>query len=202
MGHLLDSEILFGTDLVEPLVRQLLDPDNGMLASAGIRTLDRNAVRFREGDYHNGQVWLWEQMKIAKGLDRYGLHGLGWQLKARLINVVRTLGTLPEYVRGGDKLEINQRVVEILTIGPDGQPKPNRIEQPPQDIQAWTVAAMRAIETQVALLASGNFPLQAVSEARRILEDQILRKLEKQDMLVPTSPKALLGRKLDSGSAD
>jgi glycogen debranching enzyme len=195
MGHPLDSNMLQGSDLVPLLVEQLMDPDKGMLAYAGIRTLDRRGVRFREGAYHNGTVWLWEQLKIADGLDRHGLHGLAWQLKARLVNTVHELGTFPEFVRGGDELQINQRTVQIYTVGPDGGPMVRQIEQVPQDLQAWTVAAMLEIERQLKLLVAGSPDaplLRAVSKDAQELENKVLAKLAERGVLLSISPEKLL----------
>ena len=152
MGHVLNSRILDGTNKEQihkrtAILRQLQSPE--LLCASGIRTLASDEVRFRESAYHNGSVWIWDTHYIAKGARR--MHDQEFDLFAndldnRILNVVKTIGGFPEFVRGGDKIEVNTRFIDIY----DKKAKRiNRIEQPPQEIQAWTVSAIISAEQNI-----------------------------------------------------
>jgi len=151
MGHALNSRLLAGDNpenvrMREALMRQLLSPE--MLNVSGIRTLASDEYRFRPGSYHNGSVWLWDTHHIAKGMRRHGYHEEADELDRRLLNVVNTTHIFPEYVRGdsSDKPSINQQT--ILVWDEESQ-RENKVEQPPQEIQAWTVAIILAIKRRL-----------------------------------------------------
>ncbi len=148
MGHVLNSRLLDGPDerrthMRLALLRRLTSPE--LLTVAGIRTLASDEVRYREGAYHNGSVWIWDTHHIAQGARRHisnpAFLAFANDLDGRILNVVNTIGGFPEYARGGNQVAVNQRTVDVFdkTLG-----KVNRIEQPPQQVQAWTVAAILA----------------------------------------------------------
>lgn len=148
MGHLLNSRILEGDDPVivqkrEAVIKQLFSPE--MLNVSGIRTLASDEVRFKPGAYHNGSVWLWDTGYIAQGLRSKGYNLLATELDSRILNAVKETQLLPEFLRGdsGDTPTMNYRIVEVWDSTYD---KLNRIEQPPQEIQAWTVSVVRSIK--------------------------------------------------------
>jgi hypothetical protein len=64
-------------------------------------------------------------------------------LDQRILNVVETTRIFPEYVRGdnSDTPSINTRTVNIWD---ETYQRINKLEQPPQEVQAWTVAAILA----------------------------------------------------------
>ncbi len=151
MGHILNSRLLEGDDpeIVrrrEAVIRHILSPS--LLCAAGIRTLASDEIRFRPGAYHNGSVWLWDTHYIAKGLRRFGYSKEADDLDQRILHVVATTRMFPEYIRGEqDSIEVNQKTVVLW----DGiNQRENIVEQPPQEVQAWTVAAIRAIEAYFA----------------------------------------------------
>lgn len=148
MGHVINSRILKGDDpnivrMREAVVKQLFTPE--MLNVSGIRTLANDEVLFRPGAYHNGSVWLWDTHYIAKGLRRLGYKEQARQLDEKLLNVVRTTRIFPEYVRGdeSDTPSLNTYTIEIWD---EKNQRLNKVEQPPQEVQAWSVAVIRAIE--------------------------------------------------------
>jgi glycogen debranching enzyme len=148
MGHLLHSRLLVGNDpqivaYREAIIRQLFSPE--MLAPSGIRTLASNEVRFRPGAYHNGSVWLWDTHLIAKGLRRHDYLRLANVLSDRLLAVVDATHAFPEFVRGDNspRPTLNNRIVDVWD---DTYQRVNRIEQPPQQVQAWSVAAILALK--------------------------------------------------------
>ena len=148
MGHLLSSRLLDGNDpdvlrkrsaIVETLGSPL------MQNVSGIRTLAKNERRFKPGSYHNGSVWLWDSYYISRGLRRHGFTALADNLVLRMFSVVKKFNKFPEFARGGDapEPELNERIVDVWD---EIEGHTNRIEQPPQEIQAWTVAAVLAAE--------------------------------------------------------
>lgn len=150
MGHVLNSRILDSDDSERvhkraAILRQLQSPE--LLTVSGIRTLASDEVRFREGAYHNGSVWIWDTHHIAKGARRYQSDPefalFADDLDNRILRVVNTLNGFPEFVRGGNEITINTHIIDVRD---DATGHINRIEQPPQDVQAWTVAAILAVK--------------------------------------------------------
>lgn len=148
MGHLLHSRLLEGEDprqkrFREAIVRHLFSPQ--MLTPSGIRTLASDEVRFRPGAYHNGSVWLWDTHFIAKGLRRHKYFKLAETLSERLFRIVDTTMSFPEFVRGDNAATptVNDRIVDVWDSTYN---RVNRIEQPPQQVQAWSVAAILALK--------------------------------------------------------
>jgi glycogen debranching enzyme len=146
MGHLLDSDLLAGAECVEirrRTVEKLFTPE--LLCAGGIRTLGTNEVRYRAGSYHNGSCWPWDTAKIARGLRRFGFDSLAGILAQRVVDVCVEFGGFPEFCRGDtDVIRFNDRIVDVR----DKEGRINRIEQPPQQVQAWTVAAIVEFESQ------------------------------------------------------
>jgi hypothetical protein len=66
-------------------------------------------------------------------------------LSERLFKVIDTTMNFPEFVRGDDSPtpHVNQRIVDVWD---DTYERTNRIEQPPQEVQAWSVAAILALK--------------------------------------------------------
>ena len=160
MGHVLNSRLLEDDSpesnrMRDALIRQLTSPE--LLTPSGIRTLASDEIRFRPGAYHNGSIWLWDTHHIAKGLRRHGYDELADEIDRRLLNVVATTKIFPEYVRGDDSdtPSINTRTIVVWD---ETRQRKNQIEQPPQEVQAWTVAAILAIKKRLA--RRGIFPDQ------------------------------------------
>jgi len=150
MGHVLYSQLLEGNDPEnirkrEAVIDHLLSPE--MLNVSGVRTLASDEVRFRPGAYHNGSVWLWDTHYIANGMKRLGYTTHADMLANRLLHIINVTRAFPEYVSGDDAPvpHINHRVVDILD---EIHHRINRVEQPPQEVQAWTVAAIVATKRQ------------------------------------------------------
>lgn len=180
MGHLLNSRILDGEDaevirMREGIIRHLFAPD--LLSTGGIRSLSSKEIRYRPGAYHNGNVWLWDNFVISQGLERHGLEHLAWELRARIWNDVQTFGRFPEFVRGedGEKPKISSRVVDVWD---EKNQRENRIEQPPQEIQAWSVAAMLSSKHKRGEQLLGR---EKINDTKPI-ENEILAKLKQRFM--------------------
>lgn len=148
MGHVINSRILKGKDsdvmhMREATVRQLFSPE--LLSVSGVRTLASDEKLFRPGAYHNGSVWLWDTHYIAKGLRRLGYREQADLLDDKLLNVVKTTRMFPEYVRGDDS-DTPSLNIHTIEVWDEINQRQNKVEQPPQEVQAWSVAVIRAIE--------------------------------------------------------
>ncbi len=146
MGRLLDSRLLDAPEL-ETRRRRLVDLlfSDEFLAEGGIRTLSSREARFRPRAYHNGNVWASDNHLISLGLEHRGFRDEAEELRRRIASACRQTRRFPEFVAGGEPGSplIAKRIVDVYdTVNERG----NRVEQPPQEIQAWTVAAMVAIE--------------------------------------------------------
>lgn len=148
MGHLLNSRILDGNDeetvtMRHAILRQLSSPE--MLTVSGIRTLASDEVRFREGAYHNGSVWSMDTHIIALGARRHAEDPIMLEfadlLDTRILTSTDVFGSFPEYARGGDTYALNEHIVDVFDTKAN---RINHVEQPPQEVQAWTVAAILA----------------------------------------------------------
>ena len=147
MGHLLHSRLLEGDEPIlqhyrQAIVRQLFSPV--LLAGNGIRTLASDETRYRPGAYHNGSIWLWDAYFIVQGLHKHNYHLLANELSNRLLVVIDKTKLFPEFVRGDNSKvpQLNERVVDVWD---EVNQRTNRIEQPPQQVQAWSVAAIIAL---------------------------------------------------------
>lgn len=146
MGWLLNSRLLDRPEYARRrrrIVDLLLSPE--FLAEGGIRTLSAREQRFRPRAYHNGNVWGFDNYLISLGLERHGFSAEARELRRRLVASCRATHRFPEFVAGvesGAEL-IAKRIVDVFD---SSNGRTNRIEQPPQEIQGWTVAAVVAIE--------------------------------------------------------
>lgn len=145
-GHLLNSRILEGAknrDRVSDIVVQLLHRDRGLVCPAGLRTLADGERLFRPGAYHNGTVWPWDTIWIAQGLQRHGFHRCAVWLCDAILRACRELRYFPEHIRGEDSAHptVNDHITTVECHDPWFRSWTNRLEQPPQVIQGWTVTA-------------------------------------------------------------
>jgi len=144
MGWLLRSRLLDGREDRQRRIVELLFSDE-FLAESGVRTLSNREVRFRSRSYHNGTVWPHDNYLISLGLEQRGFVDEAQELRRRLASFCRATHRFPEFVGGGGPGEapFTKRIVDVYDTIND---RPNRVEQPPQEIVCWTVAAMVAVE--------------------------------------------------------
>ena len=144
MGWLLRSRLLDGREDRQRRIVELLFSDE-FLAESGVRTLSNREVRFRSRSYHNGTVWPHDNYLISLGLEQRGFVDEAQELRRRLASFCRATHRFPEFVGGGgpDEAPFTKRIVDVYDTIND---RPNRVEQPPQEIVCWTVAAMVAVE--------------------------------------------------------
>jgi glycogen debranching enzyme len=151
MGWLLNSRLLDAPEHAERRRRivDLLLSDE-FLARGGIRTLSAREARFRPRAYHNGNVWGCDNYLVSLGFARRGFGDEAQELQRRLAASCRATHRFPEFVAGGEPGSnlIAKRIVDVYDSRNE---RVNRVEQPPQEIQGWTVAAMVAIENSPTL---------------------------------------------------
>jgi len=178
MGHLLHSRLLQGDDpdtavIRETVIAQLFSKE--LLCLNGIRTLASDEVRFRPGTYHNGSCWCWDNYIIAQGLEMQGYVGLADYIEQTIIDDIAAAREYVEFLRGSDdeNYRINELVVDVWDAK---HQRISRLEQPPQGMQAWTVAAVLAIK-----LARRERKLSrhATDSGNRQLEQRLLQELPK-----------------------
>jgi glycogen debranching enzyme len=136
-GHLLSSRLLDDDDVAPlraRLASRLMEPD--LLASAGVRTRSTTAPRFRPGSYHNGSTWPWDTGVIADGLRRHGFVEQADDLETRIVAACARVGGFPEFFRGDTDASVS---VNVRTIDETVDGVLNRLEQPPQTRQGWTM---------------------------------------------------------------
>jgi len=146
MGWLLASRLLDRPEHAERkrrLVDLLLSGE--FLAESGIRTLSAREQRFRPRAYHNGSVWGFDNYLISLGFARQGFRDEAQEVQHRIVASCEATHRFPEFVAGGEPGTqlMAKRIVDVFDSRNE---RVNRIEQPPQEIQGWTVAAMVAIE--------------------------------------------------------
>ena len=144
MGWLLRSRLLDGREDRQRRIVELLFSEE-FLAESGIRTLSTREVRFRPRSYHNGTVWPHDNYMISLGLEQRGYVDEAQELRRRIASFCRATHRFPEFVAGGERGDtlFAKRIVDVYDAVND---RSNRVEQPPQEIVCWTVAAMVAIE--------------------------------------------------------
>lgn len=176
MGHILDSDLLAGNDpnivrMREMLIETLFSKE--MLAVSGVRTLSNGEVRFNPGAYHNGSVWPRENARIARGLKRHGYYGLTLDLHKRTLNVWQTTKIFPELVRGGNepKPTLNYWIVLVKS---EDRKQPYKLQQPGQEIQAWSVSAVMLAQEEIGKAERGESSKVATDPDKRKLEEGIL----------------------------
>lgn len=178
MGHLFNSKVLYGeeadiSEQREMLMRSLHSEE--MISISGFRTLSKLEVRFRSGAYHNGEVWPWDTIYIAKGVLNHGYPGLAYDSLKRIWRVVSTTKSFYENVRGGDESEptINHQIVDIWD---ETSNRRNRIEQPPQENLAETVSAILSLKYKYLMLRKRyGSDFRARDPAKLALENSILK---------------------------
>lgn len=151
MGHVLDSTLL---DTTVPSEKRMIDNlrqtimSDKMQDPSGVRTLASDEKAFRPGGYHNGCVWGWDSYINARGLRKYGFIEDSNQILQKIYHVVDELKLFVEHVRGSGSENPDPPPQEIFVYN-DQYNELYLFEQPPQEIQAWTVAAMIAIKHSI-----------------------------------------------------
>ena len=139
-GRLLNSHILKDPEMLEyrrAIAAAVTDPQ--LLGYTGLRTLSANHPSYRPGGYHTGSAWPMDSVFTARGLSKNGFHKESHLLLSRTKRAIESIGGYPEFFRG-DALE-NGLITTRVTDVQSESGHLNRVCQPPQMIQGWTVGA-------------------------------------------------------------
>jgi glycogen debranching enzyme len=120
-----------------------------MLAGAGVRTKSVGAPRFNPGSYHNGSTWPMDTGIIADGLRRHGYSKEADDLDDRILHAVACAGSPVEFFRGDTdgEIRVNKQRCVLTVMGNE-----RTVEQPPQQVQGWTVSRVWRIMRRRGLL--------------------------------------------------
>lgn len=143
-GRLLDSAILDGPewDMYRMVIADAVT-DPQLLGPAGLRTLSSEHPSYRPGGYHTGSAWPMDGIFTGRGLLRHGFQAQATALIGRTVAAIESIGGFPELLRSDAPLHgwVSAEVIDIEGASDGFGPGFNRICQPPQMIQGWTVAA-------------------------------------------------------------
>lgn len=126
------------SQFLAPLIEAVTDPE--ILGPTGVRTLAKSNPRFRAGGYHTGSSWPMDSALIVRGLLRHGANAEASEVAMRTTSAIERVGGYPELFRS-DSTEpsgVNRFVVDVVDQSTGAS---NRINQPPQLLQGWTIAA-------------------------------------------------------------
>lgn len=143
-GRLLDSGILVGDPFLihrETIAKALTSP--GLLGETGLRTLSKDHPSYRPGGYHTGTAWPMDGIFSSRGLARHGFDSEAQMIRQRVKGAIEAFGGYPEFFRGDfpDHGLISRSVIDVIRKQASGKEFLNRIVQPPQIMQGWTIGA-------------------------------------------------------------
>ena len=144
-GRLLDSGVLSSDEF--SIYRKAIAvamTDSSMLGDSGLRTLSNSHVSYRPGGYHTGSAWPVDGVLTARGLLKQGFTEESLLVQSKIKKAIESCGGYPEFFRGDwpEKDLINRFIQDVQFRDESGvRADTNRIAQPPQIIQGWTVAA-------------------------------------------------------------
>ncbi|MBX7113193.1 MAG: DUF4781 domain-containing protein [Myxococcaceae bacterium] len=149
-GHLLGSRIMDDVDprRTKAIVDRMLAPD--MFAEEGVLTLSRMGTRYKPGAYHQGSTWPWDTGYIARAMRQRGFEEQGRDLENRVLKLVAregsmvelAIGTMPGSFAKWDRTPSGAKKHPVATREKkvkDPEMGMNRVLQPPQKDQAWTI---------------------------------------------------------------
>lgn len=143
-GRLLDSAILDNSEMSKyrvAIAAAVCDPQ--LLGESGLRTLSASHPSYRPGGYHTGSAWPMDAVFTARGLAKHGFHRESLLLLSKTKSSIELIGGYPEFFRGDPSENglITTQVTDVVSEKAKNQRQSNRVCQPPQMIQGWTVGA-------------------------------------------------------------
>lgn len=151
-GRLLDSGVISGNEFGD--YRKAIAAamtDSSMLGESGLRTLSNSHVSYRPGGYHTGSAWPFDGVLTARGLLKQGFTEESKHVQYIIKKAIESSGGYPEFLRGDwpENDLINRFIQDVQFEDESGvSANTNRIAQPPQIIQGWTVAAYSWLSTR------------------------------------------------------
>ena len=152
-GRLLDSKIISGQEFTK--YRQAIATavtDSTLLGESGLRTLSNNHLSYRPGGYHTGSAWPFDGVLVARGLLKQGFDNESVLIQRKTQVAIESSGGYPEFFRGDWPASdlINRYIHDVKSFDTARNAERfNRVAQPPQIIQGWTVAAYSWLTEQV-----------------------------------------------------
>ena len=152
-GRLLDSKIISGQEFTK--YRQAIATavtDSTLLGESGLRTLSNSHISYRPGGYHTGSAWPFDGVLVARGLLKQGFDNESALIQRKTQVAIESSGGYPEFFRGYWPASdlINRYIHDVKSIdAARNAERFNRVAQPPQIIQGWTVAAYSWLTEQV-----------------------------------------------------
>jgi glycogen debranching enzyme len=142
-GRLLDSGILTGHRFSthrQIIADAITGP--GLLSETGLRTLSKDHPSYRPGGYHTGSAWPMDGIFASRGLVRHGFDSQARMIQQRVKKAIESFGGYPEFFRSDYPMNglISTTVTDVTSKELRGNGHFNRIVQPPQIMQGWTIA--------------------------------------------------------------
>ncbi len=143
--RLLDSGILFGVEqrFAKSLIASVTDSQ--ILGPHGIRTLATSNPRYRPGGYHTGSSWPVDAAMITKGLIKHGAFKEAKVVADKTLKAIERVGCYPEMFRS-DETEPSGISTRVIDVWDKDLSRENRVCQPPQLMQGWTIASYRYLK--------------------------------------------------------
>lgn len=146
--RLLDSTILLSPECNQygsQLIASVCDPE--ILGPHGLRTLGKSNPRYRPAGYHTGSSWPVDSALVVRGLLRHGAKPEAAEISKRTVSAIESVGGYPELFRS-DLTEIAGVSRHIIDVWDPVINSSNRVSQPPQLLQGWTIAAYGFLKRQ------------------------------------------------------
>jgi glycogen debranching enzyme len=106
--------------------------------------LFRSPQSYRPGGYHTGSAWPFDGVLTARGLLKQGFTRESVMVQEKIKRAIESSGGYPEFFRGDwpETDLINRFIHDVQSVDASGvRTSINRVAQPPQIIQGWTVGA-------------------------------------------------------------
>ena len=131
-------------EFAKALIDSVTDPD--ILGPSGLRTLSKSNPRYRAGGYHTGSSWPMDATLVARGLLRHGATNEALEVGSKTLAAIDGVGGDPEFFRTDDteKSYLTRWVIDAWDPVIESS---NRICQPPQLLQGWTIAAYQWLQS-------------------------------------------------------
>lgn len=146
--RLLDSSILKPSEFKEfakVLIDSVTDPE--ILGPSGLRTLGKSNPRYRAGGYHTGSSWPMDAALVVRGLVGHGATKEAHEVASKTMSAIEGVAGYPEFFRS-DETERAYLTRWVIDAWDPVIESSNRICQPPQLIQGWSIAAYKWFQTQ------------------------------------------------------
>jgi glycogen debranching enzyme len=136
--------VLLGHDFIDSKKKEQIFnyTYNRLRVPNGIATIATDEVRYHPSGYHTGNVWLFDNVLAALGLLAINKVEEAYELSDCIDRIINTTNCYPELVGSHDMP--NNYIIDVKDLHDNIT---NRICQPGQPIQGWTVMSYLALKT-------------------------------------------------------